>query len=212
MAFALGPVLLLTVVGAAVFGGLDVRKKKKNGAKGNGALPNGDTQPNDEQQLTTVPCAHVLDVNGDESMVSVDGGPWVATGTMDDFDTMSFKQGKPIVLFLMCEPDPLALQALDNLCVQQPGVEFYGAYTHRIPAGPVRQRAVEECGQRNMLVGFSVSTPSADGVRSYDFMDIPELGYHPGGNIAQVFANVLAAAAGVDDPRSDFWTKEELGV
>jgi hypothetical protein len=208
MALPLGPILLMTVVGAAVFGGLDTRKKKKNGVQ----PPVNGIQPDDEM-LLTVSCAHIVDTKADGSMVSTDGGPWVDINALVvDPTYMAIQSNKPVVTFVVCEPDPIALQAIDQLCVQQPQIEFYGVYIHRIPAGAVKQHAEGMCVEQNALVAFAVNIPLGGGrARTYSSDDIPELLLHPGGNIANVFANVLAAAAGTEDPRSTIWTLEELG-
>ncbi len=206
MAIALGPLLLVTVVGAAVFGGLDVRKKKKK----NGGVPasvNGGEPPNGvEPESQIVTCAHVIDVNADGSFMAIDGSGWFPSKEMAEFPLLALQEQKPIVAFFMCEADPMVLQALEDLCMQQPGIEFFGVYIHRFPDGPIYQNAMDRCLQENSLVNFGISTPiSATQVRTYSSDDIPELNFQPGGNIAQVFANVLAATAGTADPRSEIW-------
>ncbi len=200
MALPLGPILLLAVVGGALFGGLDPRKKKKK----NGALPpplptNGEAP---EEQVVT--CARLMDINADASMISIDGQMMPAEAA-DDFDVWALQEGKPVVTFVVCEPDPIALQAIQQLCMQRPEIAFYGAYVYRIPDGPAKMQATQQCVAANSLVSFLVSTPMSidEGwVRQYSSSEIPELNLQPGGNIADVFAAVLAAANGVDDPRA----------
>lgn len=212
MAMALGPILLFAVIGGAILGGLDPRKKKKNGTpppplnggNGNGGLP--------DEAADTAACAHTLDMSADGSQASIDGGPWISSDDPSiDIEYLALTQNRPMVAFVMCEPDPATLQAIDQLCVQRPDITFYGIYVHRMSNAQLRQEGEIQCAQMNMLAGFGVAAPiDANHVRAYAFRNIPELRLAPGGNIANVFANVLAAAAGAEDPRAEVWTRTEL--
>lgn len=197
MAFALGPILLLTVVGAAVFGGLDVRKKrKKNGVP---SIDNGVPPPT----LDVVPCAHVIDVNADGSMFSLDGGPWVAVASFPEPPEIALQNQAPTVMFGLCTPDPLALRVINDLCAQQSGIQFYGAYVYRVPDGSAKQGVLQLCAQRNIITEFTIFTPMGGNVvRVYESDAIPELRYHSGDDIAQVFVAILSAAAGADHPEA----------
>lgn len=196
MALPLGPILLLAVVGGAVFAGLDVRKKKKNGKPviGNDIPASG----ND-----IVTCAHVIDFKADMKQASLDGGAWQSAEELDNQPEWAVLRQRPQVLFIVCDPDPTVIQLLEQFCTQSPAIDFYGVYVHRLPS-VVRPQAVAECQQRNALVGFVVNVPTGGvGGREYNSDYIPELLLQRGGNATEVLSKVLLFAQGVDHPGAE---------
>lgn len=190
MALAFGPLILLTIVGAAVFGGFDPRKKKKTTAV-----------PSNGEAPKVVECAHIIDISTDGTQVSVDAGAWQPG---EDFflGAEAVAIARPIVSFVVCKHDAHTMNVIRELCDQLPNVEFYGMYFDRMAPGPGRDAAVIQCAKRNSIVEFAVSFPvDAETVREYTGENIPELNYLPGGNLANVIATVMTAAAG--DPHAN---------
>lgn len=187
MALPFGPVLLLAVVVGAAAAGLDMRKKKKkngatNGANGGGAI------------YDVVPCAHVLDMSADGEQASLDGGAWQSSEALDDFPIWAVEFQRPQILFSFCQSDPQLLQILNQLCSQRDDADFYGVYVDRL-TGPMREAAIDLCVEKGIAVRFQVVTPVSDTVvREYKLM------YHPGDNISQAIATLVAFMAGVDHP------------
>jgi hypothetical protein len=195
MALAFGPVILLAVVGSAVFAGLDMRKKKsKNGAaSGNGA--------NGTSQYDVVPCAHVIDLSDDGERASLDGGEWQEAEVLDDFWAWAVEFQRPQVSFLVCQSNPQVLSLIDQLCRQNPQVDFYGVYADRL-RGEAFQAITATCG--GSAVAFNITTPLNDtDIRYYHWADVAGLRATSAQEMANAIATIVAALQGADLPGSE---------
>lgn len=188
---SLGTFALIAVVGAALFGGFDPRKKKKNGA----AQP--EPTPEAVPQDTLIDCASIVDFNADGSRVSIDGNPSIPVETYyQNIEDDVLQLQAPVVMVTMCQPDPVLLDVMEELCEQRPDIVFLATYVYRLEPGPLLDQVIPICQSGMVAMAQVIMSPEPGVLRMYPSEAVAELQLREGGDIAQFVANLIAFADG----------------